>query len=181
MPDILVALVCHKVLIKILAVDSAPFGSCPSREVNTVCNVANVVFFREVAFPQGCEHLLAYPTVQARYTVDFLRCIASEGTHTETFAVVVGIGASHADEFVPSNAQLCWITRHILAEECFVEVVVACWYRCVNGVERRRTYKFHCLIEAQTLFNIIAEALQVAKGSVAFVAMIDVFLDAEFL
>ena len=51
----------------------------------------------------------------------------------------------------------------------------------VDSIERRGTNKFQCLIERQAALNIVAQALQIAQGCMALVAVIDVFLDAQFL
>ena len=51
----------------------------------------------------------------------------------------------------------------------------------MNGIKRRSTNKFHSLVEGQPLLDIITQALQVTERSMTLVAVINVFLDAEFL
>ena len=53
--------------------------------------------------------------------------------------------------------------------------------RSMAGVETTCTYELHSLIEGKAFLNIINQALQVAECGMPLVAMIDVFLDTEFL
>ena len=51
----------------------------------------------------------------------------------------------------------------------------------MNGVEAAGANQLQCLIERQAILDIVAQTLQVAESSMALVAVIDIFLDAEFL
>ena len=96
--------------------------------------------------------------------------------------MVVGIGASHADELVPRDAQALGIGTHILAEEALVEVVVAGRHGRVDGIESAGANQLHSLVERQMLLlDIVAEALQVAECGMSLVAVVDVLLDAQLL
>ncbi len=182
MPDILVALVIDKVLVKVLVINLAPFRSSPCWEVNTVGHIAHMVLLWEVTLPNVREHLLAHPTVELTYTVHLLAGVASEGREAETLAMVVGVLATHADELVPRDAKTLWVAAHILAEESLVEVIVTSWNWSVNGIKRRGTNQLKSLVEAQSvLLDIVAKALQVAKGSMTLVAVIDILLDTQLL
>ena len=135
MPDLLVRLVAHELLIEVLAIDGTPLSSSPCGEVNTVGHIAHVVLFRIVAVPDRSEHLLRNPSVKLRHTVYLLTGVAGEGRHTELLSVVVGVRTAHADELIPSDTQLSGIATHILTEQTLVEVVVTGRYGCVNGIE----------------------------------------------
>ena len=50
-PNVLVTLVRHKVLIVISVIQFTPFGCTPCREVHAVCNVTYMVFFSKIALP----------------------------------------------------------------------------------------------------------------------------------
>ena len=100
-PNLLVALIAHERRIKVLVIDATELGRCPCRQVHTVGNIAHMTLFRIIALPDRCEHFLAHPSMQLAHTVDFLRSVASKGTHTESFCVVVRIFSSHADELIP--------------------------------------------------------------------------------
>ena len=113
--------------------------------------------------------------------VDLLAGVAGEGRHAELLRLVVGVGTAHADEFIPRDAELLGIATHVLAEESLVEVVVTGGHRCVHGVEAAGTDQFERLVEAQAFVDVVAQALQVAQGSVALVAVVDVLLDAQAL
>ena len=79
---------------------------------------------------------MADPSVQLADAVDLLTCVACEDRHTELFAVIVGVVATHSDELVPCDAQLCGIAAHVLAEQALVEIVVTGGYGSVHGVQR---------------------------------------------
>ena len=64
MPDFLVRLVAHVLLVEVFGIDMTPLGSTPSGEVNAVGDVAHMVLLRIVAVPDGGKHLLRYPSVQ---------------------------------------------------------------------------------------------------------------------
>ena len=49
------------------------------------------------------------------------------------------------------------------------------------SVETASTHKLESLVEGQSFVDIVTEALQVAQCGVTFVAVVDVFLDAELL
>ena len=70
--------------IEIFFVKSFPFGSSPSRHMNSVSNIAYMEFFREITLPDRVKHLLAYFAMKPAYTVDVLACIASKDRHTES-------------------------------------------------------------------------------------------------
>ena len=148
----------------------------------TVGNVAHVHFFREVTFPDGSKHLLGNLSVQPAYTVHFLRSVAGEYGHAETLALVAGVVAAEVHEVVPSDAHTGRITAHVLAEETFVEVVVAGRNRSVYGVQRRGAYQLDGLVVGQTFgYYVVADALYVNQRCVAFVTVIYVFLDTQLL
>ena len=150
--------------------------------MDTIGDVAYVVLLGIVASPDAGEHLLGDPSVELRDAVDFLTSVASKSGHAELLVLVVGISAAHADEFIPCDAKALGIGSHILAEEPFVEVVVASGHGCVDGVESAGTYELHGLVEGQMVFlDVVAKALEVAKSGMAFVAMVDIFADAQLL
>ena len=49
------------------------------------------------------------------------------------------------------------------------------------GIKTTGAHQFQCLVEGQSLVDIVAQALQVAEGSVSLVAVVDIFLDAQLL
>ena len=101
MPDFLVALVAHMLCIKVLSINITPLCSTPCWEVNTVGNVAHVILLRIVAFPDWSKHLLRYPTMKHRYTINLLTSVTSKCTHTELLAMIIRIGTAHANELIP--------------------------------------------------------------------------------
>ena len=103
--------------------------------MNAVGYISHVILLGSVALPDRGKHLLAHPSVQFTYAVNLLTGVDSEGRHREFLTFVIGIGASHADELVPRDAELSRIATHVLAEKTFLEVVVTCGNRCVAGVE----------------------------------------------
>lgn len=119
--------------------------------------------------------------MELRHAINLLTGVAGEGRHTELLALVVGIGTPHTDELVPSNAELLGIAAHILAKKALVEVVMTSGNRCVDRVEAAGTNQLKGLVERQAFLNIVAQTLQVTESSVTLVAMVDIFLDAEFL
>ena len=182
MPDFLVALVVHEVLVEICIIELTPLCCCPSWEVNTIGYITYVVLLWEVTLPDVREHLLAYPTMELTYAVNLLTSIASEGRETETLVVIVCILTTHTDELIPRDTKALWIATHVLTEESLVEVVVTSWHWSVNSIERRSANQLKSLVEVQTiLLDIVAETLQVAKSSMTLVAVINIFLDTEFL
>ena len=70
MPDFLVALIAHKVLVEIGIIELAPLCGCPCWEVYTICYITHMILLWEVTLPDVREHLLAYPTVQHRAWTD---------------------------------------------------------------------------------------------------------------
>lgn len=64
----------------------------------------------------------------------------------------------------------------VLAEETFVEVVVAGRNRSVYGVQRRGAYQLDGLVVGQTFGYVVADALYVNQRCVAFVAVYTSFL-----
>ena len=79
MPDGLVRLVAHEILVEVLRIDGTPLSSSPCGEVHTVGDVTHVVLFRVIAIPNACEHLLANPSVKLRHAIDLLAGIAGKG------------------------------------------------------------------------------------------------------
>jgi len=182
MPDFLVALVVHEVLVEICIIELTPLCCCPSWEVNTIGYITYVVLLWEVTLPDVREHLLAYPTMELTYAVNLLTSIASEGRETETLVVIVCILTTHTDELIPRDTKALWIATHVLAEESLVEVVVTSWNWSMNSIERRSTNQLESLVEVQAiLLDVIAETLQVAECSMTLIAVINLLLDAEFL
>ena len=49
------------------------------------------------------------------------------------------------------------------------------------GIEGRGADKFQSLVECQTTLDIVAQTLQVTEGGMSLIAVIDIFLDTEFL
>ena len=119
--------------------------------------------------------------MELRHAVDFLAGVAGEDAHAELLVVVVGVDATHADKLIPADAQLLGIATHVLAEEVCLEVVVAGRHGSVDGIERRGAHQLHGLVEGEAVLDVVAQALEVAQGGVALVAVVDVLLDAEFL
>ena len=93
--------------------------------------------------------------LQPAYTVHFLRSVAGEYGHTETLALVAGVVAAEVHEVVPSDTHTGRITAHVLAEETFVEVVVAGRNRSVYGVQRRGAYQLESLVVGQTFGYVV--------------------------
>ena len=182
MPDFLVALIVHEVLVEICIVELTPFCCCPGWEVNTIGYITYVVLLREVTLPDVREHLLAYPTVELTYTVNLLASIASEGRETEALVMIVCILTAHTDELIPRNAEALWIATHVLTEESLVEVVMTSWHWSMNSIERRSANQLESLVEVQAiLLDVVAETLQVAESSMTLIAVIDILLDTHLL
>ena len=140
-----------------------------------------MAFFPGVAFPDAGEHFLRNLAVKPAYTVGFLTGVEREYAHGEAF-VGVGVFASHVHEVVPRYAEFCGIFAHVFSEESFVEVVVTCGHRSVDGVKRRCADYFEGGVEIKPVFvDIIDEALEIEQGCVTFVAVIELAADAEFL
>ena len=135
LPDILVALVRHEVLVEILAVKLLPLCCCPCWEVNAIGNIANVILLRIVAVPDWSEHLLRNPSVELRHTINLLAGVASECRHAETLRMIIWVLTAHADKLVPRDTQLSRIATHVLAEETLVKIVVTSWYWSVNSIK----------------------------------------------
>ena len=180
-PDALVALILHKGLVEVFVIDGLPLLSAPRGEVYAVGDVAYVALFWEVASPDAVEHLLADFAVEPADTVDFLASFAEEGAHAELLALVVRVGASEAHEVVPADAEFFGHPAEVFTHEPFFEVVVACRYGGVDGVEAGSTHEFHSFAEAVAFLHVVEQTLHVAEGGMAFVAVVDVLLDAELL
>ena len=154
-------------------------------ELGPLVVVADFVFLAgfvgQVAGPDAFEHLLANLAVEPAHTVDFLASFAEEGGHTEFFALVFGVGTAEAHEVVPRDAEACGELAHVFAEEAFVEIVVAGGHGGVDSVERRSTDELEGFTEVESALDVVYESLHVAEGGMTFVAVIDVFFDAEFL
>ena len=181
MPDFLITLVTHEVGIEILLIEMTPLRSSPRREVNTVGDVAHGILLGEIALPDGRKHLLRHPTVEFTYTVHLLTGVDGEGGHRELLSLIVGVRATHADELIPRDTELCRISAHVLAEEGLVEVVVTGGHRRMTGVETAGTHQFHSLVEGETFLDVVHQTLQVAECGMSLVTVIDILLDTEFL
>ena len=79
MPNLLVRLVEHEVLVEILGIELAPLRSTPSGEMNAVGDVAHMVLLGVVSLPDASEHLLGDLAVQPADAVDFLTGVAGKG------------------------------------------------------------------------------------------------------
>ncbi len=182
LPKLCIRLILIVLSIEVLVVESLPFRSSPSWEVNTVGHVAHIVeFLREITLPDTIEHILRNLSVEPAHTVHPRTCVASESGHAETFSVVVWIHTTHTHELIPCDAELSWILTHVLAKESLVEIVVACWHWSVNGVEGRSANHFESLIERKTTLHVIYKTLNIAQCSMSLVAVVDVLLDAQLL
>ena len=203
-PERLVALILDIAFTEVLLVEVFPLASTPRRVVHTVGNISHVTFFwihivnlsvfvvgenlvvavrfsREVTRPDFLEHELRHLTVQPAYAVDFLTSLAKEGRHTEAFALIVGVLTTKTHEVVPTDAKTARELTEIFAAKSFIEIVVTSRHRSVYGVERASTNEFECFVEVETTFHEVCETLEVSKCSVTFVAVINVFFDAELL
>ena len=101
MPDFLVALVVHEVLIKICVIEFTPLCCSPSWEVNTIGYITYVVLLWEITLPDIREHLLAHPTMELTYTINLLTSVACKSRKTETLVVIVCILTAHTNELIP--------------------------------------------------------------------------------
>ncbi len=115
------------------------------------------------------------------YTIGLLAGVESEHTHGEAF-VGVGILTTHVHEIRPRNTKTRREFTHIFAEETFVEIVMTGGNGSVDCVERSRAHDFQCGIEVKSLFlNIVHQTLQIEKSRMAFVAVVEIGVDAELL
>ena len=119
--------------------------------------------------------------MQPAHTVHFLRSVASEYGHTETFALIARIVAAEVHKVVPSDTHLRRIATHVLTEETFVKVVVTGRNRGMYGVQRRSAHQLDSLVISQTFGHVVADTLYVNQRCVSFVTMIYIFLDTQFL
>ncbi len=72
--------------------------------------------------------------------------------------------------------------REIFVGETFVEIVVTGGHGSVHGVESRSAHQLESGVEVETLLlHIVGKTLEVEKCGVAFVCVIYLRLDAEFL
>ena len=101
LPHSRVRLVIDIVLAKDLRVQSLPVSVSPCREVHSVSNIADMVFFREVSRPHFLEHLTAHPPVNPTHAVDFLAKVCSEDAHREFLVRVFFTNTSEAHEVFP--------------------------------------------------------------------------------
>ena len=182
MPDFLVALVVHEVLVEICIVELTPLCCCPSWEVNTIGYITYVVLLWEVTLPDVREHLLAYPTMELTYTINLLTSVASECREAETLVMIVCVLTTHTDELIPRDTKTLWIATHVLTEESLVEVVMTSWHWSMNSIERRSANQLESLVEVQAiLLDVVAETLQVAESCMTLIAVIDILLDTHLL
>jgi hypothetical protein len=149
--------------------------------MDTIGDIADVEFLGEVTGPNGSEHLLRYLAVEPGYTVGLLAGIEGEDRHGEFLAVVIGVGTTHTDEVMPLDTEFGSIGIHILIEDTFLEIVVTCGNRGMAGIETGSSNDLFCLIEGESFFYEVDEALESHEGSVPLVAMVDILLDTEFL
>ena len=154
-PNAFVTLVLHEVFVEMLPVKSLPRCRSPRGEVHTVSYVTYMAFFREIAFPYISKHLLRHFSMEPTYAVHFLTSVACKSRHAETFRMVIGILASHSNQFIPRNAQNRCITAHVLAEQSLVEIVMTGRNRSVHRIKRRGPNQFQCLIERKSFLYII--------------------------
>ena len=119
--------------------------------------------------------------MQPAHAVDFLAGLAEEGRHAELLALVLGVRAAEAHEVVPRDAEFFGHRAKIFVEETFIEIVVTGRHGRVYGVERRGTHEFEGFVERKAALHEVYETLHVAKGGVALVAVVNVFLNAELL
>ena len=116
------------------------------------------------------------------YAVCLLAGVEREDRHGELLVVVIGVSTAQSNQVVPLNAQLAGILVHILVEESLLEVVVSCGDGCVAGVESACAYHFLRLVEGQALaLHEVHHALQAHEGSVSLVAVVNIFLDTQFV
>ena len=99
-PYLLIALVTHERGIEVAVVDPAPLRGCPRRQMDTIRPSPRDSPRGSIPSKRS-KHLLAHPSVELTHTVDLLAGVAGEGRHAEALAVVVGVGAAHADKFIP--------------------------------------------------------------------------------
>ena len=149
--------------------------------MHTVGDETHMALFREVACPNVIEHLLADLAVQPANTINLLASVTCKDTHTELFAVIFRIGTAHTDELVPCDTEFLRVATHVFTEKSFLEIVVTCRHRGMNSVQTAGTHQLQGLVECQSLFDVIAQTLQVAQCSMPFVAMVDILLDTQFL
>ena len=107
--------------------------------------------------------------------------LAKEGGHAETLTLIVGVLTTKTHEVVPADAKTARELTEVFAAKCFIEIVVTSRHRSVHGVERASTNEFESFVEVETTFHEVCETLEVGKCSVTFVAVINVFFDAELL
>ena len=173
-PNGSVRLVFQERLIKVLLIKRAPFGGYPCREMDTIGDVAHVVFFGEVTLPDSAEHLLADVAVNKANTVDLAAGVAGKGAHAEALTAIARISAAHVHKFRPRNAKLFGIATKILAEEALIKVIVSSRNGGVDRIETAGADELHSFVEGITLTTIFAETIEVAESSVTLIAMIDI-------
>ena len=177
-PGFGVALFVEHLAAEFPGIEFLPLRSCPGRHVHAVGNIAYVAFFPGVAFPDAGEHFLRHFAVEPAHTVGLLAGVEGEYTHGEAL-VGVGVLATHVHEVVPADAELRGIFSHVFSEEALVEVVVACGYGGVYGVERGRTHHFEGNVEVKTLvLHEFHQTLEVEQCGMAFVAVVELVVDA---
>ena len=179
LPQRTVILTGKEVGSEVFYIELFPFRSGPCGHVHTIGNVTYMQLVGRIAFPDGLEHALRHLAVEPAHTVDFLTGIASKDTHAEFFARA-GVLTSQIHQFSETNSQFCREFAHIFAKERLIEIVVAGGHRGVHGIKRRSAYHFQGLCKGEFLIlNIVDETLYVDESSVAFVAVINIFLDTQ--
>ena len=179
LPHLHIRLVVDPLFRQVFLVDLFPLVRCPSRHVYTVGDIIYVQLLREIARPNGAEHLLRHLSVEPRNAICFLAGVEGEDGHREFLGVIIRIRAAHADQVVPLDTQFLGVLAHVFVEQALLEVVVTSGHRRMAGVETRSTNDFFCLVEGQTLFLYqVHEALQTHQRCVTLVAVVYIFLDA---
>ena len=69
----------------------------------------------------------------------------------------------------------------ILAGKTLIEVVVASGHGCVYGIKAAAAHEFESLAEVQAALYVVSQTLKVGKCGVAFIAVIDIHLNAQLL
>ena len=181
LPNLLVRLVGHELLVEVFGIQLTPFCSRPCGEVDTVSHISHMILFRIITLPNRGEHLLTDPAMKFRNAIDLLASVASKRGHAELLAFVIGIRASHSNELIPRDTKFLRIATHVFPKQAFIKIVVASRNWSVHRIQTTCTNQLKCLIERQSLLDIVTKTLQIAKGGMSLIAMIDVFLDAKFL
>ena len=159
-PHLRVALVAQPALRELFLVDSFPLARGPCGHMYAVGHVAHVQLLGEIARPYRREHLLAHFAVQPRHAVGLLAGVQREHRHRELLVGVLGIGAAHANQVFPFDAQLRCIVADVLVEQTFFKIVVPRRHRRMAGVQAACANDFQRFVEAQAVGHVVHQALQ---------------------